>query len=207
MEFPQKEITLKNGKTAILRSPVPEDAKALVDLMGKLALETPFILRSPEDPPPTVEVESAWIQNSLQSESSVSILCEADGLLVGICTISYTPKVKIRHRGQIGVSVLKSHWGNHIASILFEEMLSIGKAWGLTQLELAFIEGNDRARGLYEKMGFRIFGEIPNAVRQADGTFCKEIQMVRALDEREGTGGNPASVPEVLPARHAEKKE
>lgn len=182
MEIPAKEVVLKNGKNAILRSPRPEDAKALVDLMGKLAAETPFILRSPEDPALTVEAETEWIQAGLQSECTASILCEAEGILVGICTISYSPKIKVRHRGQIGVSVLKSHWGNHIGTLLFEEMFSIARAWNLSQLELTFVEGNDRARGLYEKMGFHIFGEIPNAIRQPDGRLCKEFQMMCPLE-------------------------
>lgn len=60
-------------------------------------------------------------------------------------------------------------------------MFSIARAWSLSQLELTFVEGNDRARGLYEKMGFRIFGEIPNAVRQSDGRLCREFQMLRTL--------------------------
>lgn len=181
MVFAEKKITLKNGKTAHLRSPTPEDAEVLVALMDKIFSETPFLLRSPEDPPITIEGETEWIQNGLQSESSVTILCEADGELVGICTISYVPKAKIRHRGQVGVSVLKSHWGNHIGTLLFEEMFSIARAWNLSQLELGVLEGNDRARGLYEKMGFRIFGEIPNAVRQSDGTMCREYMMIRTL--------------------------
>lgn len=42
-------------------------------------------------------------------------------------------------------------------------------------------EGNGRARGLYEKMGFHVVGEKPNAVRRKDGTMLKEYSMIREL--------------------------
>lgn len=183
MEFAKKEITLKNGKTAILRSPTPEDAEDFLAFFTQAAAETPFLLSSPEDPPLTLEAETQWIQGILQSEAQVAILCLVDGKIAGNCLISFSPKKKVHHRGRIAIALLREYWGNHIGSMLFEEMISIAKGWHLTQLELEFIEGNDRARGLYEKMGFRITGEIPNAIRLSDGTMLKEFQMVRAMGE------------------------
>lgn len=183
MEFAEKEITLKNGKTAILRSPAPEDAEAFLTFFNQAAAETPFLLRSPEDPSLTIEAEAQWILDILQSEAQVAILCLVDGKIAGNCLLRFTPKQKVRHRGLVGIALLREYWGNHIGSILFEEMIAIAKTWGLSQLELDFIEGNDRARGLYEKMGFRITGEIPNAIRLPDGTMLKEYQMVRSMGD------------------------
>lgn len=181
MEIRSKEITLKNGKRAIFRSPVPEDAQAFLDFIAQISVQTPFLIMTPEDKPMTVEEETTWLENTCQSPCSAMILCEVDGRLAGNCSISYTPRFKLRHRGQIAIAILQEYWGNHIGTLLFEEMFSIARSWNLSQLELTFVEGNDRARGLYEKMGFRIFGEIPNAIRQSDGTMCKEIQMLRTL--------------------------
>lgn len=182
MEIPAKEVVLKNGENAILRSPKPEDAKALVDFMSQAAIQTSFLYMTPEDGFPTVEAEAKWITNLCQSPTSAMIICEADGCIVGNCSISYSPRYKIRHRGQVAIAVLREFWGNHIGTLLFEEMFSIARAWNLSQLELTFVEGNDRARGLYEKMGFHIFGEIPNAVRQPDGRLYKEFQMMCPLE-------------------------
>ena len=49
-------------------------------------------------------------------------------------------------------------------------------------MELEFIEGNDRARHLYEKMGFRIAGVRPNAIRLKNGTLLNEYTMVRTME-------------------------
>ena len=48
----------------------------------------------------------------------------------------------------------------------------------IIQIELEFVEGNSRARALYEKMGFRITGVKPNAIRLKDGTLLNEYSMI-----------------------------
>lgn len=48
-------------------------------------------------------------------------------------------------------------------------------------MELEFVEGNARARALYEKMGFRITGVRPNATRLKDGTLLNDYMMVREM--------------------------
>ena len=46
---------------------------------------------------------------------------------------------------------------------------------------MEFIEGNDRARYLYEKFGFRVVAEKPDAFRLKDGTMLKEFYMQKYL--------------------------
>ena len=65
---------------------------------------------------------------------------------------------------------------------MFEELIKIVRERdGVCQIELDFIEGNTRARSLYEKMGFRITGVKPDAIRMKDGTFVNEYMMVKQL--------------------------
>ena len=69
-----------------------------------------------------------------------------------------------------------------IGTKLFGEMIALAKErQGIRQIELDFIEGNSRARSLYEKMGFRITGVKPDAIRKEDGTFVNEYMMVKQL--------------------------
>ena len=65
---------------------------------------------------------------------------------------------------------------------MFREMIAVAeKQEGVTQMELEFIEGNNRALALYEKMGFRIVGYRPNGIRLEDGTLLNEYLMVLPL--------------------------
>ena len=110
------------------------------------------------------------------------ILCTVDGVLAGNCQITRMNRLKTRHRGSVAIALLKEYWSLGIGTALFREMIAIAEDWGLKQLELEYIEGNDRARRLYEKMGFHTTGALPNAIRLADGTMLKEFQMVRNME-------------------------
>lgn len=86
------------------------------------------------------------------------------------------------HRASVAIALLSEYWNQGIGTRLFEEMIRIAQEReGLLQLELEFIEGNTRARHLYEKMGFRISGVRPNAIRLKDGTLLNEYMMIRRM--------------------------
>ena len=51
----------------------------------------------------------------------------------------------------------------------------------VSQLELEFIEGNERAKALYEKFGFKVIGYVPNSIKQKDGSLLKEYLMIKEM--------------------------
>ena len=66
---------------------------------------------------------------------------------------------------------------------MFEELVTAAQNRGTEIMELEFIEGNDRARHLYEKFGFRVVSEKPNAFKLKDGTYRNEFYMQKYLRE------------------------
>ena len=90
--------------------------------------------------------------------------------------------MKIRHRASIGIVLLSEFWNHGIGTRLFQELIRIAEENpNLMQLELDFIEGNNRARALYEKMGFRVTGVKPDAIRLKGGTLLNEYSMIREI--------------------------
>lgn len=181
MYFKEKDIQLKDGRIAVLRSPSPADAADCLDYMKITASETPFLLREPDEVTMTVEQEAEYLQNVLGLDSRIMILCTVDGKIAGNCQIDRKTKRKNCHRGSIGIALIQEFWGLGIGTAMFKEMIAIAKQWGLKQLELEVVEGNERAMGLYRKMGFETVSYVPNAIRLADGTLLKEFLMVKPL--------------------------
>lgn len=181
MIFPEKEIKLKDGRTALLRSPLASDAEAALEYMKITAAETPFLLRTPEEITLTPEDEARFLSRFSANPNSVMILCFVDGVLAGNCQIDRKTKLKNRHRGTVAIALKQKFWGLGIGTALFEEMIAIAENWGLMQLELEVIEGNDRAMGLYRKMGFETVSFVPNAIRMGDGSYVKEYLMIRPV--------------------------
>ena len=181
MVFPEKEITLKDGRIALLRSPLPSDAEAALEYMKITAGETPYLLRTPEEIKLTVADEEKYLSRVAADPNTVSIFCYINDVLAGNCNITRRTKQKNKHRASIGIALKQEFWGLGIGTALFEEMIAIADGWDLMQIELEVIEGNDRAMALYRKMGFETVSFVPNAIRMPDGTLVREFLMVRQL--------------------------
>lgn len=183
MKIEARTFTLKDGRTATLRSPDPvKDAAELVDYLYDTAADTEFVLRCPEEISMTVEKETAFLQNAVESPCDCMILCEVEGHIAGNCHLSMNGRIKTRHRADVAIALRKAYWGQGIGTAMFRAMEDVARAReGVTVMELEFIEGNSRARGLYEKAGFRIVGMHPGAIRQKDGRMLALYLMQKEL--------------------------
>ena len=177
------EFTLKDGRKAVIRSPREEDIPAILDYLVVTAGETDFLTRYPEECREyTPEFEKAFIDRVNASDNEIMLLCLVEGKMAGNSRILWKPDIKTRHRANIGIALMSEYWNLGIGTKLFQEMIRIAEENEyILQLELDFIEGNARARALYEKMGFRITGVKPNAIRLKDGTLLNEYSMIREI--------------------------
>ena len=176
-------FTMKDGRKALLRSPKDEDIQGVLDYLYVSAGETEFILRYPEECGKyTYEGEKALFDRINASDNEAMLVCIVDGKVAGNCQIAWKTGIKTRHRASVAIALLKEFWDLGIGTRMFEEMIRIAEAnENLIQMELEFVEGNTRARALYEKMGFRITGINPNAIRLRDGTLLNEYCMIREI--------------------------
>ena len=183
MEFAPQTIILKDGRSAILRSPDPAgDAADLVQYLYDTAADTPYVLRCPEEITMTLEGEERFLEAVVDSMGDCMILCEVDGRIAGNCHLRFNGRIKTRHRCEVAIALRKEFWGLGIGTEMFRAMIALAEAReGVTVMELEFIEGNARARGLYEKMGFRIVGMHPDAIRQPDGSLLALYLMQRPV--------------------------
>ena len=181
MHFPEKKITLKDGRIAIFRTPSPADAAEMVEYMRKTAGETDFLLRTPEEVTMTAAEEEVFLSSIAESEYDCMIVCTVEGVLAGNCQISRHNKRKNCHRADVMIALLEEFWGLGIGTAMFQEMIALAESWGLMQLELEVIEGNRRAIALYEKMGFTTMAATPNAIHLSNGTILKEFLMIRPV--------------------------
>ena len=183
MIFEEKKIALKDGRTAVFRTPEVEDAEKMLNYIKPACGETEYLLRYPEEwDGASIEGEEKWIKGLRDSQNSLAIACYVDGEIVGNCEISFRSGIKTSHRAGVAIAILREYWNLGIGSAMFEELISAADARAETQiLELEFVEGNDRAKALYEKYGFKIVGERPNAFKLKDGRLLKEYFMQREI--------------------------
>ena len=181
MIFEQKQIQLKDGRFAILKTPKAEDAEKLLRYIKQSCSETNFLARYPEEWTITVEQEISWINRLRNSPDALAISCYIDGDVVGNCEINFKNELKASHRATVAIAVLQSCWGQEIGSAMFTEMIGVAESRGTEIVELGVIEGNERAMSLYEKFGFKAVAVWPKAFKLKDGTYQNEIIMQKYL--------------------------
>ena len=181
MLFAEKTIFLKDGREAVLRSPVPSDAEQMLRYLKTTAEETVFLTRYPEECVEAPEEERAFIERVNGSDTMLMIVCSVEGKIAGSCQLAWNNRIKTRHRAEVAIGILRGYWSLGIGSAMFAELIQVARELGILQLELEYIEGNERAKRLYEKMGFREVGVKPNAIRLKDGKMLDEISMVKKL--------------------------
>jgi len=181
MLFEKKEITLKNGEKAILRAPRREDGAEMCEYLRTMSSETEFVIRYPEECTETVESEGEFLEKLNSSDLNMMIVCEVDGKIAGNCQIMFHGRIKTAHRATLAIGLTREYWELGIGSAMFDEMEKAARQRGCLQIELEFVEGNARARGLYEKKGFRITGVLEDATRLKDGTLLNNYHMVKKL--------------------------
>ena len=178
------EFELKDGRRAFVRSPEESDIPGTLEYLRVTAGDTEFLLRYPEECSRyTYESEKAFFERTNTSANEAMLLCEVDGRVAATAQVMWNTGIKTRHRATVAIAVIKDLWGMGIGARLMEKLIAIARSNpDIIQVELEFIEGNSRARALYERLGFRITGLKPNAIRLKDGTLLNEYSMVKTLE-------------------------
>ena len=177
------DFKLKDGRTATLLSPRDQDINGVIEYLKISAAETDFILRYPEECDKyTYDAEKAIFDRMNASEDEAMFICLVDGKVAGNCGIHFSNKLKTRHRAGVAIALCKEFWNLGIGTRMFEEMEKLALTKPYVQiLELDFVEGNTRARALYEKMGYKITGRRPEAICLKDGKLLDEYMMQKKL--------------------------
>lgn len=172
---------LKNGSHAVLRPAAPEDAARMLDYLRTCAAETDFLALLPEEWEIPVEKETALLREMAHNRDTMMLVCEADGIVAGTCQVMVMGRVKTETPCTVSIALRRAYWGLGITGPMFEEMEAFARSAGVIQLELAYAQGNERARRLLRPHGICRDGPGADAIRLKDGTLVDEIFMMKKL--------------------------
>lgn len=157
-----KTIILKDGRQCLLRNGDGGDGQAVLDIFILTHTQTDYLLTYPDEVTFTVEEEGEYLQKKADSDNEIEILAFVEGKIAGTAGIEQvSPKSKLRHRCDFGISVDEAYWGLGIGRALTEACIECAKAAGFEQMELEVVADNERAVKLYEKAGFIEYGRNP----------------------------------------------
>jgi RimJ/RimL family protein N-acetyltransferase len=88
---------------------------------------------------------------------------------------------RVQHKGELGVSVLKTYWGQGVGRQICAAALTVARRVGITKMNLRVREDHPGAIALYESLGFQNEG-VEIRGMQVDGTFVNNRMMGICLD-------------------------
>ena len=177
-------VTLKDGRTCIVRNGTEADAEAVLADFILTHGETDFLSSYPDEIKLTLEQEKEYLKQRAESAREAALVAEADGQIVGTAGIHRIGSAeKFMHRAGFGVSIEKAWWGLGIGRALTNACIACAKAAGYTQLELEVVAANTSALALYQSAGFVEYGRNPRGFRSRLAGMQEIISMRLELDE------------------------
>ncbi len=181
MEYAAVEIVLNNGYPAILKSPAADEAKEVVELLQTTSYESDYLLCYGEERNMTVKEEMDYLKAVNASPFDLLVCCYAENAMVGFASLGIRKQLKVRHRGEVGIAVLRTYQHLGIGQKLMTVIENTARSCGVCQLELSCFADNALALKMYAKLGYKEVGRIPDAFHLKDGGSGAEVIMVKTL--------------------------
>lgn len=182
MRFEPVTFTLKDGRICTLCNAQKEHAQGMLDYLYASAGESEFILRYPDEVHYTLEDEIKMLENRMEDPRSVFVAAIVDGKVAGNCAVDGIGyKRKILHRATFAIALRKEYWNLGIGNKMLPLSLKLAKEMGYESIELEVVKENERAAHLYQKYGYKIYGEREKALKLDDGRYYSELLMRQDL--------------------------
>ena len=181
MEY-RRTITLKDGRTCILRSGTEKDGKAVLANFILTHEQTDNLLSYPDETDITAEQEAQFLKEKAISPNEIELVAIVDGKIAGTAGIeSVGEKYKVKHRAEFGIGILKEYWGLGLGKALTKACIQCAIDAGYEQLELNVIAENERALSLYRSLGFIEYGRNPRGFNSKISGYQELVYMLLEL--------------------------
>lgn len=169
----------KNGVEYSFRTPTSDEAQTILESMADIAASSPYILSTPESfRSRSLDLQVKWIEDSCTSDTSIIIAVYFQNKIIGFCNGSGYKDIKRKHRASLGVSLHPDFRGLGLGKKLMEILLfEMKKFPQLKIIELDVMTKNTSALKLYEDLGFKTAGRLPNAFILTDGSVSDNLHM------------------------------
>ena len=181
MKYNQK-VLLQNGKEALLRNGDKADGKEVFEVFNLTHAETDYLLSYPDENSYEPEQEAQFLSDKTNSPNEIEIVAIVDGKIAGTAGIEAVgKKYKLKHRAELGISILKEYWGLGLGKALMNACIQCAQEAGYVQLELNVVADNERALVLYKSLGFKEWGRNPKGFNSRTTGFQELVYMLLEL--------------------------
>ena len=181
MKYTQN-IVLKNGTEALIRNADAPDGASVFEAFNLTHAESDYLLSYPDENSYNPEQEAQFLAKKASSTNEIELVAVIDGKVAGMAGIEAVgSKYKVKHRAELGISILKEYWGLGLGKALMQACIQCAREAGYVQLELNVVAENERAISLYKNLGFEEFGRNPRGFNSRISGFQELVYMLLKL--------------------------
>jgi ribosomal protein S18 acetylase RimI-like enzyme len=171
-----------NGWEMVFRFPKKSDVEGLRDFINELSKERTFLRFQGEQV--SLEEEEQYLTDlldKLKQNKAIIVLAIHEGKIVGSADIKLGQKTD-RHVGMFGIALSKEYRDQGLGTYLMKLILEQAQT-NMPELEIVKLgvqAPNKRAFHLYQKLGFKQYGLLPDGVKLEQG-YRDRIFMYRRV--------------------------
>ncbi len=143
----------------VIEKATPSDAKEILELTKIFGSESDNLTYGSEGINIAIESEVKYLESLQNSSSKVFFIAKIDGKIIGTANYFSYDKARLKHRGELGICVLRQYWNKGIGTKLLSEILDFAKLSAQSEIvSLEVRSDNLSAIHLYTKFGFEKVG-------------------------------------------------
>ena len=138
----------------------PCDAGLILEYLKQVGGETDNLTFGAEGLPFSVESEAEFISQMQNSCDDIMLIAKDRDKIIGCASLNRLPR-RMKHRGELAISVAREYWNQGIGSRLLANIIDFAKKNTFEVIDLQVRSDNLSAIYLYEKFGFKKIGNHP----------------------------------------------
>lgn len=176
------DYILKTGKALKIRYATTSDAEAIIRYTNTVAGESDNLTFGTGEFDITYEQEVAFLERLSVSDNSMMLLGICEDEIVSVVSLTGMTRPRVHHFAELGVTVLKSHWGQGIGKLMMEHAEALAREDGIIRrIHLKVRTDNESAVHLYKSLGYELEGTIKRQFRFVDPSGKESFADVYAM--------------------------
>jgi ribosomal protein S18 acetylase RimI-like enzyme len=173
----EQPITLRNGQEILLRAARPDDAADLLVIAEQVIHEGISMVNDKLD---TLEERTEELTKT--REGNLYLVAEHEGKVVGALELYSHRPALLQHQRSLSIELHRDYRGGGLGAAMMNHAAAWARAQeGIDFITLGVLDSNPRAKAFYERLGYRVYGHLPNFVKRRDGVYVGDTQMVLVL--------------------------
>lgn len=176
----RREIRLKNGDPATIRTAQPADAGAIIAIQEAVTAEVHYTLAQPDELTLSEEKMRARLETYTEKPGWLWLVAEIHNSVIGWLEFSNYSYRRTQHAGMLQMWVSEGWRSQGVGTALLETLLEWATENSIIEkVTLAVFHTNTRAIGLYEKLGFEREGYCPRDMKLETGEYLDSVLMYK----------------------------